>query len=262
MVDDLGGVRMPPVGGGRDQLEALESLPEGALRCHPGMGAHGDRLEPLGPEQRRQENGRRVVAAERELARVIVGREHAQHVLVVVAAAHHLRHRRPRGVRVREMGREPHPGRRQRIQVRARRIGASPGAQPIRPRGVEQDEDDRGRGGMDRSAGQTGEDHREGPEARSAATGTGFLRLEEPRTKVNITVLIRRWFQGCGTGAPGIAAPPPTWTSQRRPGSWSRGSSARSPRATPSGSPGRPRAPCRARPRARGAERWRAGPGS
>src|SRR5262249_58634294 len=99
--------------------------------------------------------------------------------------------------------REAHAGSRQRIEVGARRVRSAPGAETVGPSRVEQQEDDGWRGGGRRT-------DQQGP-AAEPQNPRRFQAGAPPGTKVNITDLIRRWFQARpkpDTGPPAGRRPP------------------------------------------------------
>ena len=143
LVDDVArsGIATGRFGG--HEVESIEVTAEIAGRHEPRMGAHAERLEAATTEHARQENGGRIVLAERELARVLVGYERAEDVLEIVATGHELRERRAGGVRVREVTAEEGAGRREPVERGRRRMWIAEAAQAVRTRRVQHDEHDR-----------------------------------------------------------------------------------------------------------------------
>ena len=128
---------------GRHELEPVEGTAEIAGSDEPGMRAHAKGLEATALQHGRHEGRGRIAGAERELARMFVRRERAEHVLEVVAAGHELREGRPRGMRVREVAAEEGARRGEPVERRRRRVRIAPRAQAVGAGRVEHDEEDR-----------------------------------------------------------------------------------------------------------------------
>ena len=141
--DDVARVGVAACRFGPHELQPVELTAEIARGNQPGMRAHPERLKAASPQHGRQEGCGRIALAERELARVLVRREGAEHVLEVVAARHELREGRSRGMRVREVAAEEGARGGEPVERRCGRARVAPGAQAVGPRRVEHDEEDR-----------------------------------------------------------------------------------------------------------------------
>ena len=199
---------------------------------------------------------------------------------MVVAAGHELRHRRARRVGVGVVARKSDAGSSEAIQVGTRGIRAAPSSEAVGPGRVEEEIDERRWGGGDGGRG--------GQECQQRQENQGHQRTD---TKVYITYLIRRCYQGPANGIrvrfsgaframaqatgcrartsePGAEQPGLRPRERRHPQrrrrrvSWFAGAPAPTSWASPSESPDTARGPCRPARRlrsagpTRGVHRW------